>query len=177
MSRLYHYPFPFILSSSCWSLSLILSLSLCVLRLFSHNMAECSSPGAFVCYGAHSNDEDTCRTYFRLPFRPKDASFQTAVVHTHSRAFPPFINLLNALLLGLFECVCCCCSPQISLQLVSSLTVVIFLYLSFPKHFFFHFKLPQSTSPIFCLTWGNKSKPLQLVCPQFTSNHSRLPLY
>lgn len=41
-----------------------LELCVCVLRSLSHDLAECSGPGAVMCCGAQSDDGDTCHRSF-----------------------------------------------------------------------------------------------------------------
>lgn len=102
--------------------------------------------GVFMCRGARSDVEGTCRTHFRSPFRaqtppckpPSHAHF----ISSHSSSLCPSASVCPGLLPFLCSVCLFCLDGHISLGHLST--------------FFFppHLKLPQSAFFILCLTWG-----------------------
>ena len=78
------------------SLSSFVCVCMCVcktVRPLSHDMAECSSPGAVMRRGEHLDYGDTCRRSFRLPFSTNLSHSLT--LHTQSLSIHVSLMLMS----------------------------------------------------------------------------------
>lgn len=92
-------PCSFTLSSCCQSLLLYVCVCMCVcktVRPLSHDMAECSSPGAVMRHGEHSDYGDTCRRSFRLPFSTNlSLSLTLCLSLSHTQSLSIHVSLMS----------------------------------------------------------------------------------